>query len=141
MVGTYSSSTHKYLKWQPLTRRLAKIIKLLKRSEAKSRKRLAVTTYVVPLAVHRNLKLLSCLHLCIFPSRRFPQAVSDSFMCILLPDGMRFPISSRTNWRAKVFFPINFLRFLFISFRLSRRANLTIILFLTFFVSGRFSQA
>ena len=57
-------------------------------------------------------------------------------MCILLPDGMLFPISSRTDWRAEVFFPINFLRFLYISSRLSRRTNLTIILFLTFFVSG-----
>ena len=57
-------------------------------------------------------------------------------MCILLPDGMLFPISSRTDWRAELFFPINFLPFLYISSRLSRRTNLTIILILTFFVSG-----
>ena len=57
-------------------------------------------------------------------------------MCILLPDGMLFPISSQTNWRAKVFFPINFLQFLYISSCLSCCTNLTIILFLTFFISG-----
>ena len=55
--------------------------------------------------------------------------------CISLPVGMLFPISSWTDWRAEVFFPITFLQFQYISCRLSHHTNLTIILFLTFFVS------
>lgn len=72
MVGTHSSSTHKYLIWQPLTRQLAKIIKLLKCGGAKHRRKLALTKKYGSISCPQKLEIIVSLKSVYFSKQASP---------------------------------------------------------------------